>query len=368
MKQDPVYLDYNATAPIRPEVLERTASVMGEAGNASSMHQFGQRARSHVEKAREQIASAVCVSPEQVVFNSGATEGCNAILHGFKDKRVLISAIEHPAVFASALQAEKIRVTRDGVVDLNALEEMLNSGSAPAIVSVMLVNSETGAIQPVRDVAALARKYGALVHTDAVQGLGRIPINFKELGVDFMTLSAHKVAGPMGVGALITRKDLQYPKFMQGGGQERGLRAGTVNVPGIAGFGLAVAIAEQELPDYRRITAMRDAMEARMKEICQESKICAREAPRVGNTTSISVPYMSAQSQLMQLDLSGFAVSSGSACSSGSFKPSHVLMAMGMNEEESKTALRISLGWATTQDEIDRFVEAWGTMVNRNKK
>lgn len=368
MHRAPTYLDYNATAVIRPQVIDLVKDVMAETGNASSIHTHGQKARGRVEKAREQVASLINVKPEQVIFTSGATESNNTVLCPYAQKRALISAIEHLAVLQPLPQAEKIPVTKNGTVDLDAFEKMLGTGELPAIISVMLVNSETGVIQPVKEIAAMARARNVLVHSDAVQALGRIPLDFHELGLDYMSLSAHKMGGPQGVGALVIRDGVPFEKFMKGGTQERLMRAGTVNVAGIAGFGLAAEIAEHDLKEYARITSLRDSMEDRMKAIEPSIIICGSQAPRVGNTSSLSLPGVSAQTQMMSLDLAGIAVSSGSACSSGSFKPSHVLQAMGFTEEESKTALRISLGWATTPDEIDHFVEAWSTMVQKIKK
>lgn len=368
MTNAPVYLDYNATAPARPEVIDIVCEVMHQPGNASSVHQFGQRARGYVETARKQVADLINVEPNQIVFTSGATESNNTALHAFRDKRVLVSAIEHPAVMQSVPDAQRIPVTKDGVVNLDALESMLSEGKTPAIVSVMLVNSETGAIQPVKEIAMLAKEKGALVHTDAVQAAGRFDLNFQELGVDFMSLSAHKMAGPQGVGAFIFRSGLTFEKFMRGGTQERMQRGGTLNVPGIAGFGMAANIAKDQIRHYKTLSQWRDDMEEKLLSICPEAIICAKNAPRVGNTTSISLPGVPAQTQLMALDLAGVTVSSGSACSSGSFKSSHVLEAMGFGAESTSSALRISTGWATTQNDIKRFIDAWSDMAGRQKK
>lgn len=368
MNKNPVYLDYNATAPIRPEVIERVSAVMAEVGNASSVHSFGQQARKHVEDARKSIADLVGSTPKQLVFTSGATESNNTALAPYAHKRVLVSSIEHPAVIEAAPHADLIPVNADGVIDVGAFEAMLNDGEPPAIVSVMMVNSETGAIQPVKEIAKLARAKGALVHTDAVQAVGRIAVNFEELDVDFLSLSAHKMAGPQGAGAFIFRKGLTFEKFMKGGTQERMQRGGTINVAGIAGFGVAADLAMQSFDHYTQLKSMHDAMEAQILEICPDALICAQNAPRIGNTSNIGLPGVPAQTQLMALDLAGIAVSSGSACSSGSFKPSHVLKAMGMDDENASNALRISSGWATTQSDFDRFVEAWKNMVERTKR
>ena len=369
-----IYLDYNATALIRPEVLELVTKIMGEVGNASSVHQFGRNARKYVEEARRQVATLCNVLPGQVVFTSGATESINTILSGFRDRRVLISAIEHPAVIGAAPYADIIPVTSDGVVDIDAYKKLLHDGEAPALVSVMLVNSETGVIQPVGEMAKLAHEVGALFFTDAVQAAGRIDISLDKLGVDYIALSAHKMAGPQGVGTIIARDGLEIPKFMLGGGQEKNCRAGTHNTAGIAGMGLAAELALKNMPHYAGIQKLRDGMESRMLEIASRLPACGHgviiygaASPRVGNTTNIGLLGVPAQTQMMALDLDGVAVSSGSACSSGAFKGSHVLTAMGASEEAAKSALRISLGWATTQADIDAFLQSWKKIVERIK-
>jgi len=349
---------------MRPEVLELVTQIMGEVGNASSVHNFGRHARKHVEGAREQVATLCNVSAEQVIFTSGATESINTVLSGFRDKRVLISSIEHSAVLAAAPHATKIPVTTDGLVDLDAYQKALHDAEPPALVSIMLVNSEIGVIQPIKEMARMAHDVGALFHTDAVQGAGRIDISLDNLGVDFMSLSAHKFAGPQGVGAIIFREGLELPKFMLGGGQEKNCRAGTHNTAGIAGMGLAAELALKNMPQYETIQKLRDDMEARIREISNTAVIYGSKAPRVGNTTNVGI-NVPAQTQIMALDLDGIAVSSGSACSSGSFKASHVLTAMGASEDAAKSALRISLGYATTQADIDAFLESWKKIVKR---
>jgi cysteine desulfurase len=357
------YLDYNATAPIRPEIITLMTEIMGVPGNASSVHGFGRDARKHVEKARQQVAALCGVEAEQVVFTSGATESNNSILRHFAGKRILISAIEHPAVLQSAPNAEIIPVTKDGLIDMDAYQNMLEDGEPPALVSIMLVNSETGVIQPIQELAKMAHDKGALFHTDAVQGAGRIDLSLPKLGADYMSLSAHKMAGPQGVGATITRKGLEAPKFMLGGGQEKNCRAGTHNTAGITGMGLAAEMAKDNIKTYEKITALRDDLERQVRKISNKAIIYGANAPRVGNTSNIGLPGLPAETQLMALDLAGIAVSSGSACSSGAFKPSHVLMAMGADEEEAKSALRISIGYATTSADIDAFLEAWSKLA-----
>lgn len=362
----PVYLDYNATAPLREATRLLVADVLGETGNAASVHAHGRGARKRVEDARAFVAALANVRPAQVIFNSGATETNNTIMHGMEGKRVLVSAIEHLSVLESAPRAvEKIPVTPDGVVDMDAFRRMLSSGPAPSLVSVMLVNSETGVIQPVKEIAKLVKEAGALMHTDAVQAAGRIPLDLKDLGVDMMSLSSHKIGGPQGVGALVFRETQLLPKFMRGGSQETHQRAGTQNVAGIAGFGHAAAAALDELPQYGRTTQLRDNLEQRLRALAPALVIYGQNAVRVGNTSNIGLPGISSETQLMALDLEGISVSAGSACSAGSFKPSYVLAAMGADDAAAKSALRISLGWGTTSADIDRFIAAWTKMRER---
>jgi len=361
-----IYLDYNATAPIRPEILDLVTQVMGEVGNASSVHGYGRTARKYVEDARAQVADLVHVNADQITFTSGATESLNTVLHAYRDKKILISAIEHPAVLEGAPHAIKIPVTPDGVVDITAYKGLLQD-QKPDLVATMMVNSETGVIQPIKEMATLAREAGAIFLCDAVQAAGRIELDFNDLGVDYMALSAHKMAGPKGVGALITRAGLDVPKFMLGGGQEKNCRAGTHNTAGIASMGLAAQMAKENLNTYANIQKLRDAMESHIRQKTNKAVIYGANAPRVGNTMNIGLSNMEAQTQMMALDLAGIAVSSGSACSSGSFKPSHVLTAMGANESEAKSALRISIGYATTQADIDAFLESYDKILEKIK-
>lgn len=339
-----IYLDYNATAPIRPEILSLVTQVMGEVGNASSVHGAGRHSRKYVEDARRQLAELCSVTPEQVIFTSGATESINTILSGYRDQRVLISGTEHPATIAAAPHAEIIPVTTDGLIDMDAYKKLLTGDTPPALVSVILVNNETGVIQPIAEMAKLAHEAGALFHSDAVQAAGRIDISLNNLNVDYISLSAHKMSGPQGVGAIISRDGLELPKFMLGGGQEKNCRAGTHNTAGIAGMGLAAEIALKNITHYVEIEKLRDYMEAEMHKVSNKITIYGEDAPRVGNTCNVGIKGMPAQTQMMALDLDGIAVSSGSACSSGAFKASHVLTAMGANEEDAKSALRISMG------------------------
>lgn len=326
-------------------------------GNASSVHAEGRSARKMLDDAREQVARAVGVIAPMVVFTSGGSEANNLALKGAPVERLIVSAIEHPAVLeaakASGKSVEVIPVDANGVVDLAALEALLKGPRA--LVSLMLANNETGVIQPVADIARMAQ--GHLVHTDAVQALGKVPVNFGLLGVDMMTLSAHKLGGPVGAGALIVRDGLALEPLIHGGGQELRRRAGTENIPAIAGFG---AVAQMKLQDCK---ALRDRLEAAL----EGAVIFGRDVERLPNTTCFAYPGMNAETLLMGFDLEGIAVSSGSACSSGKVAKSHVLSAMGAAPEISKAAIRVSLGWDTTENHIDHFIAAWRKIVERHK-
>lgn len=369
MTADAVYLDWNATAPARPEAIEAVARVMAQVGNASSVHRFGRAARKIVEDAREQVAALVGADPANVIFTSGGTEANNLALRGCGDRRLIVSAVEHGAVLAPALlrdpRAVILPVDERGVVRLDALEQALRESEKPALVSVMRANNETGVLQPVAEVVELAHRHGALVHCDAVQAAGKIPFNIKELGVDLASLSAHKLGGPQGVGALVLREDMPLDAQNVGGGQERGRRSGTENVAGLAGFGAAAQAAREHLAEYARVAELRDDLERRTAIIAQDRRIVGAGAERLPNTSCLTMPGVKAETQVMALDLEGVAVSAGSACSSGKVSASHVLQAMGLPDEEALTAIRVSLGWSTTPADIDRFVAAWRTVFER---
>ena len=367
--RDPIYLDYNATAPIRPEVRDAVIAAFDVAGNPSSVHGFGRRARRVVEDARAEVAALAGVTPARVVFTSGGTEANTAALRATGRTRILVSAIEHDSVLETAPDALRVPVTADGLVDLAALERLLAEAPEPALVSVMRVNNETGVIQPLADVVRIAHAHGALVHCDAIQAAGRLPLEVDALGIDLMTLSAHKLGGPQGVGALIVRDGIPIAPVLRGGGQEHRRRAGTENVAGIAGFGVAARLAREGLDAQGALGELRDDMERRLIRAAQEAGkpavLYGRAAPRVANTTCVSMPGATSETQIMALDLAGIAVSAGSACSSGKVKPSHVLTAMGVPADEAASAIRVSLGWGTEPGDIDRFVDAWTALRRR---
>lgn len=367
MGKSPVYLDYNASTPVKPDVAALVSTLISSPGNASSLHFFGREARRHIEKAREQVAALADTHPNYVTFTSGATEANNAVLKHFSGRRILVSAIEHPSVLESAPAAEKIPVTKDGLIDQDAFALLLDKDEAPVLISLMLVNNETGVIQPVSDLVQQARRKHPHVffHTDAVQAAGKIPVSLSGLGVDYLSLSAHKMGGPQGVGALLCAPGAEPVPFLDGGGQEKRQRAGTENVAGIAGFGLACELALKDMAAATQWALWRDQLEARLKAAAPEAVIFGDKVHRVANTSNIGLPGIAANTQLMNLDLEGIAVSSGSACSSGTVKPSHVLEAMQAGGALTSHALRISMGWQTQQEDINHLAEAWLKMYSR---
>ena len=364
----PVYLDYNAGAPVRPEVAAAVAEALGRTGNPSSVHRFGRLARRALEEARERVAALVGARADQVVFTSCGSEA-NALALRVRGRRLLVSAVEHDSVRAAAPEAGVLAVDGDGVVDLGALEAALAADPTPALVSVVAANNETGVVQPLAEIGACARAHGALVHTDAVQAVGRLPEAARLAEhVDAITLSAHKLGGPQGVGALVVGDAIAPEPLIRGGGQEMLRRAGTENVAGIVGFGVAAALATaEEAAEQRRQCDLRDALEARARAIAPESLVVAQGARRLANTSAIAMPGVAAETQVMALDLAGVAVSAGAACSSGKVGRSHVLAAMALAPELADCVIRVSLGWASREADIDRFFAAWGTLYRRTR-
>ena len=356
-----VYLDHNATSLLRPAAFDAMAEALRAGGNPSSVHRAGRAARARVKAARRQVAELVGALPAEVTFTSGGTEANNLALSGSGRRRMLVSAIEHDSVLRAATNTELVAVGGNGVVDLAALEKMLRSSREPALVSVMFANNETGVLQPIADVVRLASKAGALVHCDAVQGAGKLPIDLHALGVDYLSLSAHKLGGPTGVGALVVRSGAPLIAGQLGGGQELNRRAGTENVAGIAGFGAAAAAARSGLD----VAGLRDRMERALLAAAPQARVFGAEAPRLPNTTCISMPGVKAETQVMALDLAGVCVSAGAACSSGKVTRSSVLLAMGVDATMADSALRISLGWDSGAGDIERLIEAWRDLYIR---
>jgi len=352
----PVYLDWNASAPLGEPARAAMAHAFTVAGNPSSVHAAGRAARKIVEEARASVASVAGSGAARVVFTGGGTEANALALNGFAPADCVVSAIEHDSVWAPLSGARVVPVGRDGIVDLAALEALL--ADRPKLVVVMLANNETGAIQPVAEIARLTRAAGARLHCDAVQAFGKIAVDFEALGADTLALSAHKIGGPQGVGALIVRESVQVNPLLSGGGQETGLRAGTQNVAGIAGFGAAALAA------VPMAAGLRDALENAVRTAHIDAVIHAGAAPRLPNTSCIGLPGVSAETQVMALDLAGFAVSAGAACSSGKVKASRTLAAMGAGTGAGE-AIRVSIGPTTTAEEIDAFARAWAALARR---
>jgi cysteine desulfurase len=369
-----VYLDHNATTPVDPGVVDAMLPFLREEyGNPSSLHRLGQRARAAVEEARAQVAALVGADTAEVVFTASGTESDNMALWGAPARApragIVASAIEHHAVLNTAKAMrdegrplELVRVGEGGVIDLDDLAAKIGDGTA--LVSVMLANNETGVVQPVAEAARVARARGALVHCDAVQAAGKVPIDVKALGVDLLTLSAHKIHGPKGVGCLWVRRGTPLTAFVRGGAQERNRRAGTENVAGVVGFGVAAALAgaglEREAP---RVAALRDRLEARLLAIPGTRR--NGEGPRVPNTTNVAFEGVDAEALLIALDLEGVGASAGAACAAGGIEPSHVLRAMGLAPERVQSSLRFSLARTTTEADIEHAGDIISAVVAR---
>jgi len=362
------YLDWNATAPLRPEAAAAVLEALASWGNPSSVHRRGRVARRIIERAREQIAGLLGgVDPRGVVFVSGGTEANNLALLGTDRERVLVSAVEHDSVRQVLPTAETIPVDRDGVVALDALDRLLAADPRPALVSVMFANNETGVIQPVGEIASLARRYGALFHCDAVQAAGRLALDTGAIGADLISLSAHKLGGPPAVGALVVTGDLDLASLLRGGGQERGRRAGTENVPGIAGFAAAAKAAVEEIAAYDRVRVLRASLEAEIAVAAPEAVIYGTGVMRLPNTSAIAMPGVAAETQVIALDLDGVMVSAGAACSSGKVGPSHVLAAMGVDAALAASTIRVSLGGSSSETDIAHFLHAWTALRRRHR-
>jgi cysteine desulfurase len=377
-----IYLDNNATTPVAPEVAEAMRPYLAQDyGNASSVHWFGQRAREAVEKAREQVARLISAPPAEIVFTSGGTESDNAAVFGAVEgartrtlsgpKHVITSSIEHPAVLysARALERRGIHVTfvpvgSDGVVDPAEVERALRPETI--LITVMLANNEIGTLQPVEEIGRLAREPHITLHTDAVQAVGKVPVDVERLGVDLLSLSAHKLYGPKGVGALYVRKGTRLEPFMHGGHHERDRRPGTENVPGIVGLGAAAELAEKCLAeDAVRLAALRDRLEAGLLSRVEALRVNSHPAHRQPNTLNLTFDGIKGESLVMALDLEGVACSTGSACASGSVEPSHVLTALGLSCDQARSSMRLSLGRYNTEAEVDMALEVISRVVGR---
>jgi cysteine desulfurase len=371
------YCDHNATAPLRPLSRDAIAHALTITGNPSSVHAHGRAARAVVEKARDQVARLVHAKPDQVIFTSGATEA-NALalwgaVEGAIDRseteksaritRLFVSAIEHSSVLKTAqavaervagVRLETVSVTPDGLLDLEALRVALREGKGRALVAVMAANNETGVIQPIAEISRLCREAGALLLVDAVTAAGKIDL---DAGLcDYMTLSAHKLGGPQGAGALVVRDEAPLAPQMTGGGQQKGLRAGTENLSGIAGFGAAIEAVLSDADERAHVGSVRDHFERSLKAELRDAVIFGEDAPRLKNTSNVALPGLGAQNIVIALDLDGVMVSSGSSCSSGKIAPSHVLSAMSVADELAGAAIRVSFGWNSIPEDADAVV------------
>jgi cysteine desulfurase len=365
-----VYFDYNATTPLAPEVADAVALATRDLfGNASSVHHFGQQAKAALDEARSAVASLLGGEASEVVFTSGGTESDNFAIRGAADaleptgrRHLIASAIEHEAVLNTLKALARrgwrttlIPVDQSGIVSPDRLQELITDETA--VVSVMHANNEIGTVQPIAELAAIAHARGALMHTDAVQSAGKIPMDARTLGVDLLSISAHKFNGPKGAGALWIKRGTRMQPILTGGKHERNRRAGTENVPAIVGMGVAARLASAKIPgEAARVAALRDRLEDQILRAVPGTAVNGARQPRVPNTTNISFDHVEAESLLIALDLQGVAVSTGSACSSGTLEPSHVLRAMGYPPHRTQNSIRFSLGMFSTQDEVDRVV------------
>lgn len=376
-QSDPIYLDHNAGAPLRPTVREMMIEVLSDAGNASSVHGHGRKARGRIEEARERVARLCNARTRAVTFVSGGTEAnMTALSPAWQDQgapvyldKLFRSAVEHPSVvtggrFAVADQVV-IPVDDKGLVDLEALEAAVKDAE-PSLISVMAANNETGVIQPLARIGNIAAKHGHFFHVDAVQAAGRIPVDPDSWQADVLTLSAHKFGGPQGIGAVVVRSTARVPSpLMIGGGQENWRRGGTENVAAIAGFGAAAEEALEEASDTGHLCELKARLETGLQTLCPATVIFGEGTDRLANTSCFAVPGIPAETALIAFDLERVSVSSGSACSSGKVSVSHVLTAMGVDEAVARCALRVSMGWNTREEDIDRFLELWPKIVDR---
>jgi cysteine desulfurase len=348
-----IYLDYNATTPLTEPAKMAMLKVMDLLGNPSSVHKFGRDVRKVFEGAREQIAKFLNVKARNITFTSGATEANNLIINGFNGN-IFIENTAHDSLLNATKCPQIIEVDSSGIINLEALEAKLANSKEPTLVAVMLVNNETGVIQPIQEILKICKRYNAHLHVDAVQAIAKIELDYSKL--DSFSLSAHKFGGPKGIGAIVINKPLTLTPQIKGGGQERSLRAGTENLMGAVGMGAALT---EPMFNNEKLTTLRDYLEQSIANISSEVVFFAKNTPRVSNTSAFALPGIKSEIQLMQFDTNGIAISSGAACSSGKVKTSHVLKAMGVDDAIAKCAIRVSMGFKTNKQEIDEFLKVW---------
>lgn len=374
----PRYFDHNATTQVRPDVIALMGAVMAEVGNPSSVHAHGQAARKRVDMARRQIGKALCVRAEDVIFTGGGTEALNLALNSVIKaggaKRLIVSEIEHEAIAetakASGLPVDIMPVTADGIADLGWLNARLagwDEADGRPVIALMLANNEMGTIQPVAEAVQQIKTLDGLAIVDAVQSAGKIPVDFAALGADYMAISAHKFGGPQGVGALLAACDAPMARHNHGGGQEQGRRSGTLNVAGIAGMGLALEQAIAELAEFAALGRLRDALIDGIRAAAPDAVVLGENAPRLPNTLALAIPGWRGETQVMALDLAGFSISAGAACSSGKAKTSKLGTALDLPPALSDGVTRISLGWTTSKDDVDALITAWSEAYSRAK-
>lgn len=362
-----VYLDYNATAPLLFDVKRAMIDALDLVGNASAVHQLGRRCRADIDKARKQVAAALDVSSKDIAFTSGGTESNHLVLSGLNipKETIYASSVEHASIHKNILSANLIPVDDQGQVRLEVLAEYFERSNAPKLVSIALANSETGIVQRnLKEIVDLCHKHNCLVHTDAVQAFGKIPVSFSDLGVDLMSVSAHKIGGPKGGGALISKANIILKAPLLGGGQEKGLRSGTENIPAIVGFGVAAEVADKT--SWTSTRKVLDWTSDRLKSLNPNIRINS-VADGLPNTLNVSTPGYNKDTQVIHFDLNGIAVSAGSACSSGKVEQSHVLKAMGVDDLYVNSAIRLSLSPTQSREDMDQFITVWQAMQMTKK-
>jgi len=370
-----IYLDYNATSPTLASAARVMMQLLRDPANASSTHFHGRKAKGILENARDIIADKLGIKTGRdafdICFCSSGTEANNLLLHNFIDRNIVLTSIEHLSILEpSALNSQRIivEVDADGLINLESFEEIARSLEKPSLISVIYANNETGIIQDLKTICGIAHKYNHLVHSDLVQAFGKISCNIAELGLDFATISSHKIGGPLGAAALIHRSNFVIKSQIVGGGQEKGRRAGTENLPAIAGFAEAAKEIDTRITKLESIKNTRDFLESQIKEICPNAIIFSSDKQRLPNTSMISMLGVDIQTQLIYFDINGISISSGAACSSGKVVASHVVRAMGYSELEAKSAIRVSLGPETQIEEIQKFISIWKNLWEKNNK
>lgn len=363
-----IYMDYNASSPLKKHVF----AAMHELGtlplNASSIHNCGRRARGVVEGARQNLARLVNAGGRRVIFTASGTESNNMVLLGLEKYKILVSSIEHASILKIGVHAHEIPVNSSGIVDVAGIERLMRQyAGKKMLVSVMLANNETGVVQPIKEIAQIVHKHGGLMHSDASQAIGRITVDMDDLGVDMLTISAHKFGGPQGAAALIIGKNVPLKSLILGGAQEQGYRAGTENVAAIHGFGVAAADATHNCTEIETVSNLRNKIETDIKNFAPDAVIFGQNVPRLPNTTMVAMPYVAAHTQIMHFDMAGIMVSSGAACSSGKVETSHVLLAMGVAPQLAGCAIRVSLGYENTYQQAEQFVAAWRELYERTR-